>query len=262
VAAATPSTTYVPSCARRHAHTPSKLNALTTTLIPASRAHPFHGFQAKIKLSYREFLKVLLKVADGAYPASGPPERVTSLLGAMEGSGHFGRVADAEGGGALAAAPTPMRSMPPLPPDTPAGPCPNCSRSADEALAAAAKARDLAFQLQRAEATSAADQRRVASLEGQLRSLEDERRSSTAAGLGSQSDADRYRRKLAEAEGALAAAESRISLLEGSARRDQQQMEGTTDGRTWLPCPPPLSPPPHGRRPCPAPAYRHQPAVR
>jgi len=161
----------------------------------------------------------------------------------MEGSGHFSRVADAEGGGALAAAPTPMRSMPPLPPDTPAGPCPHCSRSVDEALAAAAKARDLAFQLQRAEATSAADQRRVASLEGQLRSLEDERRSSTAAGLGSQSDADRYRRKLAEAEGALAAAESRISLLEGSARRDQQQMEGTIDGRTRgrVPRSPPLT---------------------
>ena len=48
----------------------------------------------KLKLSFREFTRVLGKIADGAYPRHGPAARVTQLLAAMGRSGALRAVED------------------------------------------------------------------------------------------------------------------------------------------------------------------------
>jgi hypothetical protein len=39
---------------------------------------------AKIKISFREFIKILVKMADGAFPKFDPANRVTKLLSVMD----------------------------------------------------------------------------------------------------------------------------------------------------------------------------------
>jgi len=48
----------------------------------------------KLKLSFREFTRVLGKIADGAFPRHGPAARVTQLLAAMGRSGALRAVED------------------------------------------------------------------------------------------------------------------------------------------------------------------------
>ena len=59
----------------------------------------------------------------------------------------------------------------------------------------------------------------------QVRVLEDKQAAAKTTASEGQAEADRLRRRVAEAEGALAAADNRIALLDEAARKNQRQME-------------------------------------
>ena len=141
----------------------------------------------KIKISFREFIKVMLKMADGAYPKMEPPVRLTTLLNTMEKSGNFSRVqgVDIEDSGATmlpskpmkvsAMPPTPARAVPP--PVMASPPVPPQKESPATAINAATAAElNDCLQCKRALEEKEIDlNREKAMLTGQLRAVEKER---------------------------------------------------------------------------------------
>ena len=133
----------------------------------------------KIKISFREFIKVMLKMADGAYPKMEPPVRLTTLLNTMEKSGNFSRVQGIdmeEGATMLPSKPMKVSALPPapavraVPPPVALPPLPPAINAAT-----AAELNDC-LQCKRALEEKEIDlNREKAMLTGQLRAVEKER---------------------------------------------------------------------------------------
>ena len=81
-------------CAAATGTAPLATASATATPSGGSSSISTGAEHTKLKLSFREFTRVLGKIADGAYPRHGPAARVTQLLAAMGRSGALRAVED------------------------------------------------------------------------------------------------------------------------------------------------------------------------
>ena len=216
------------------------------------RRNSLDSSKVKIKVTFREFVKIILKIADGLYPALDPSQQLTRLLDDIEASGNSERILSLEDDRmpphtllVPAVMATPIRSLPPPVPTetllvtTEGNVCPNCqliSEKSEILLKAQAHAAQKEKEL--LQASASAWETRFSDLQTQsLRDQDVQQRKLAAAvrekdELESQTrrEHDTFTRRITELEGQVLASvqtatSSRQKELEGSLSATNEQLQ-------------------------------------